>query len=695
MKKYKTEQLRNVGIISHGGAGKTTLTEALLFDGGAIDRLGRVDDGTTASDHDPDEVKRKISINASVLPVEWKDAKINVIDTPGFADFQGDVVSALRVADGAIVVVDAVGGVEVGTENVWGYADRYSLPRMVFVSKMDRENADFFKALDELKSVFGNRIVPIQVPIGKADSFTGVVDIVGGKAYVYSGNGKNYEEKPVPADLTDVVDELRAKVVEAAAESDEELLEKYFEQGDLSQEEVERGLVAGVKSGSVYPVLVGSGLKNIGMQPLLDAIVKYMPSPVEAGSVNGVKPGTDTEVERKPSEAEPFSALVFKTMADPFVGKLTMFRVYSGVLKSDSTVYNATKDRQERIGQIFVTRGKTQEPVPELVAGDIGAVAKLAETSTSDTLCDKDNPVVFHKIQFPRPLLSMAVRPKAKGDEDKVGAGLSRLAEEDPTLTITKNTETNELIMSGLGDVHLDVTADRLKRKFGAEIVLDTPKVPYRETIRSVAQAEGKHKKQTGGRGQYGHVFLKVEPLGPGEGFQFVDNIFGGAVPRQYIPAVEKGVREALPEGIQAGYPLVDIKVELYDGSFHPVDSSEMAFKIAAQLALRKACIDARPVILEPIMKVDVKVPENMMGDVIGDLNKKRGRILGMEPEGRYQIVHALVPQAEMFKYSIDLRSITGGRGSFSIEFDHYEEVPGNIAQQIIEESQKAKGKEE
>ncbi len=693
MKKYRVDQLRNLAIISHGGAGKTTLAEAMLFLGGAVDRFGKVDDGTSTMDYDPDEVKRKISINASVAPVEWNGHKINLIDTPGYSDFVGEVVGALRIADAAMVLVDAVSGVEVGTELNWRHADDRKLPRLVVVNRMDRENANFDKVLGSIREIFGNSAVAAQIPIGEGDKFRGVADIIHMKAFISSdASGKNVVESPIPDELADAALELREKLVEYAAESDEELLNKYLEGEELTQEEFERGLAAGVADGSVVPVFCASGLRMVGVKPLMDSIVALLPSPVGQGAVIGRLPGSEDATERRPDETEPFSALVFKTMADPYVGKITMFRVYSGVVKSDSQVYNASKDKVERFGQVFLIKGKQQIAVAEVGAGDIAGVAKLSETTTGDTLSDKDKPIVLDPIKFPSPVLSMAARAKSKGDEDKIGQGLTRLQEEDPTLRYTKELETGELIVAGMGEVHLDIIAERLKRKFGAEMTLDTPKVPYRETIKGTVKVEGRHKKQTGGRGQFGHVWIEMSPLPTGSGFEFEDKVFGGAVPRQFIPAVEKGLREGLPEGgILAGFPLVDLKCSLYDGSSHPVDSSEMAFKIAAQLALKKGCQEANPVILEPIVKAEVTVPEEYMGDVMGDFNKKRGRILGMEPEGRYQVVKALVPMAEMFKYSIDLRSMTAGRGTFTTEFDHYEEVPFSVAEKVIEQAKKEK----
>ncbi|MGE5585034.1 MAG: elongation factor G [Bacillota bacterium] len=690
LKRYRTEDLRNVALIAHGGAGKTSLAEAVLYDARAIDRLGRVDEGTSTMDYDPDEIRRKISISTAVAPFEWGGVKVNLIDTPGYADFVGEVKSGLRVADSALVVVCAVSGVEVGTENVWRFADERKLPRAIVVTKLDRENADFFKTVEAVRAAFGNRCVPVQIPVGSQDTFRGVVDLIKMKAIVFENGGAGkFREEDIPADLLGRAQEYRDALVEIAAESDDELIEKYLDGNELTQDEVAKGLRAGVVQGKAYPILCASALRNVAVQPLMDAIVSLLPSPVDAGTVEGTVPGSGEKAERVPEDGAPLAALVFKTTADPFVGKISMFRVYSGTLRSDSQVYNVTREAQERIGQVFFMKGKQQEPAGEVGAGDIAAVAKLSVTGTGDTFADRANAVVLPGIDFPHPTLAMAMKPKSKGDEEKIGSGLARLAEEDPTVIVRRDAETSETIVEGMGEVHIEVIADKLKRKFGTDVVLETPKVPYRETIRGTTKVEGKHKKQTGGRGQYGHVFLEIEPLPPGGEFEFVDKIFGGAVPRQYIPAVEKGVREALTEGVLAGYPVVDVRVTLYDGSYHPVDSSEMAFKIAASMAFKKGVMDAHPVLLEPIMNVQVVVPENQMGDVMGDLNKRRGRIMGMEPHGRYQIIKAQVPMAEMFKYAIDLRSITGGRGSYSMEFAHYEEVPAQTSQQIIEKAKK------
>ncbi len=679
MKNYALEKLRNFALVGHGGCGKTMLAEAVLYTTKGTDRFGQVDEGTSIMDHDPEEIKRKISINTSVAPCEFGGHKLNLVDTPGFFDFVGEVKGATRVVEAGVVVVCAASGVEVGTEKAWGYLDERNLPRLVFINKMDRENANFRQVLTALREKFGNKLIPVQIPIGAAETFTGIVDVINKKAW------QNGKEGPVPGELQDEVEEYYQMLVEAVAESSEELLDKYLENGTLTQEEILSGFRQETIKKEIIPVLCGSALKNIGITQFIEKIIEVFPSPVDAGKVEAVNAkNKDEVVEIKISTEENPTALVFKTAADPFVGKLTYFRVYSGVVKSDSHIFNSSRGKEERLGQLFLIKGKNQIPTPQVGAGDIGAVAKLQFTETGDTLCSKEAPVILPGIDFPKPRLSMAVYPKGKGDEEKVSNGLSRLMEEDPTIRVVKDTTTHELILSGLGDTHLDVITSKLQKKFGVEVELKAPKIPYKETIKGTVKVEGKHKKQSGGRGQYGHVWLELEPKPTGEGFEFVDKIFGGAVPKQYIPAVEKGLRETMEEGILAGYPVVDIKVTLYDGSYHSVDSSEMAFKIAASMALKKGFMDAQPILLEPIMKVTVTVPEEYMGDIIGDLNKKRGRILGMEPQNGMQVIRALVPQAEMAQYSVDLRSITQGRGDFEMEFDHYEEVPPNLAEEII-----------
>lgn len=693
MKDYKTENLRNVGLIGHGSAGKTSIAEAMLFNTGVLDRFGKVDDGNTTTDFDPEEIKRRISISAAVAPCDWKNIRINLVDTPGYFDFVGELVASLNVCDSAIIVVDSVSGVEVGTEKAWDLVEEKGIPCLFFINKMDRENSNFSKVEAQLREVFGNKLVPIEIPIGAESNFKGVIDLIDMKAKTLEGN--KIVEGDIPSGYEDQIEEFRNIIIEAAAQSDEELMEKYFEGEELTKDEIIKGLRIGVLNGDVIPILCGSAIKNIGIVTMMNAIESFFPSPVDVEdyTLKNVKSG-ETE-SRKYDESLPFSAHVFKTVADPFVGKISMFRVMSGSISSDSEVYNANKEKKERLSALFLLRGKKQLPITKLIAGDIGAVAKLQYTTTGDTLCDVGNPVMFEDIKFPEPNISMAIEPKSKGDEDKIGSGLQRLMEEDPTLRVEKNVETRQTLISGIGEQHLEIVTKKLANKFGVDVVLKDPKVPYRETIKKSAKAEGKHKKQSGGHGQYGHVWIEFEPILDGsEDFEFVDKIVGGVVPRQYIPAVEKGLRECMEEGVLAGYPAVNVRCKLYDGSFHPVDSAEMPFKIAASLAYKKGMVDANPVMLEPIYYVDVLVPDQYMGDIIGDLNKKRGRVLGMEPVGKLQKISAEVPLSEMFKYATDLRSMTQARGSFTMKFVRYEEVPAQIAQKVIEAANAEKDKE-
>ncbi len=686
MKTYQTKDIRNVALISHGGAGKTSLAEALLYTSGATNRLGKVDNGTTVTDFDPDEIKRQMSINTTLAPLEWQNTKINIMDTPGYFDFQGEVQAALRVADAALIVICAASGVEVGTEKVWEFAEDYNLPRLVVINKMDRENANFTKTLEQAREHFGMGVIPLQVPIGQEDSFRGVVDLIKMKAITFSEEGLKVEVGDVPDELSEEVENYREMMMESIAEADDELLMKYLEGEPLTDEEIKTGLKKGSLEGKVIPVLCASFSHNLGSQPLLDMISECLPSPADAGEVKGFIPGCEEEeIFRKVSMNEPVSALVFKTLADPYVGRINFFKVMSGKVASDSQIYNSNKDKIERLGQIFLMRGKNQVSVKEAVAGDIAAVAKLAETSTGDTLCDKANPIIFEPITFPKPVISYAVKAKSKGEEEKVFAGLNRFLDEDPTLKVEKKTDTKQTLLWGIGELHLEIVCNRLAKKFGVEVELAAPKIPYKETIRSSVKVEGKHKKQSGGRGQYGHVWLELEPLTGGKEYEFVDKIFGGAVPKQYVPAVEKGVKEAMEEGVLAKNPVVAVKTTIYDGSYHTVDSSEMAFKIASSMAFRKGMEQANPVLLEPIMDVGITVPEVFMGDIMGDINSKRGRILGTEAAGGKQIIKAQVPLSEMFRYSIELRSMTQGRGYFTMEFNRYEEVPEHIAQKIIE----------
>jgi len=671
LKRYSANAIRNVALAGHQGSGKTSLAEALLFDTGAIDRLGRVDEGTAKTDFDPDEARRRISINLALAPVEWREHKINVLDTPGYLDFVGEVGSAMRVAEAALLVIAAPAGVEVGAEAAWELASECKIPKLIFVNKMDRENADYNRVMESIRGVFGARCVPIQVPIGAERSFRGVVDILHGVAY--TGSGKEIERGPVPVDCAGLVNECRESVMECAAEADDELLEKYLGGEPLTDEELTRGLIQAVKNGGTVPVLFGSATANIGIQPLLDALVQLVPSAADAGA----------------DESKPMATLVFKTISDPYVGKLTYYRVYQGVLHGGSDLHNTAREHDERVGQLFTLRGKQQEPVTEVPAGDIAAVAKLGVTGTGDTLCDRGSHIRLPGIEFPQPSYSKAIVAHTKADEDKMGPALSRLAEEDPTFKFHRDPETGQTVISGQGDTHLSVVIERLKR-LGATVHEEPVKIPYRETIQHAARVQGRHKKQTGGRGQFGDCWVKFEPLPRGGGYEFVDAIVGGSIPRQYIPAVDRGLQESLDHGILGGFRVVDLKATCDDGSSHDVDSSEMAFRQAAHLAFRAGMEKAGAVLLEPMMSVEVEVPEHYMGDIISDMNTKRGRILGMEPVGHgKQLIRAVAPMAEVQSYAIDLRSIARGRGRFKTEFSHYEEVPGHLTQQIVEKAKK------
>ncbi len=685
MNQYGMNNIRNVVLLSHNGAGKTSISEAVLFNSGAINRLGKTVDGTTTSDYDQAEVKHQISINLSVLPVEWNDTKVNIIDAPGYSDFVAEVIAGIRVSESAIIAVCAASGVEVGTQQMWARCDNANLARLIIVNKMDRENADFNRTVTQIQEKFGIKCVPIQVPIGAQASFTGIVDLLTMKSYI----GTEAKEGDIPADLKDQVTSYREKLIEAAAESNDALLEKYLGGEELSMEELVTSLKQGVLTGKVIPILAGSATKNIGMKQLMDAVKDYLPSPAERDVIVLDKEGNETSV--KAGESEPLAVLVFKTSADPYVGKLTYFRVFNGVLTSNSQIYNVNKGEHERIGQLFMLRGKTQETVTKIVAGDIGGVAKLNVTNTGDTLCAQDKPVKLPPIVFPNPVFSQAVYPKTKADLDKLGSALTRLVEQDPTLQIRRDTETGETILSGLGETQLDVASEDIHRKFGVSIILETPKVPYRETITSTVQAEYKHKKQTGGHGQYGHVLLRLEPLPVGSDNEFVDEVVGGRIPRNYIPAVEKGVHEAFNEGVLAGYPAAAVRAVVFDGSFHPVDSSEICFKIAGSGAFKKGMQDGHPILLEPIVNITVTVPEDYTGDIISDLNTKRAQLQGMNPSNGMNEIKAQAPMAEIQRYAIDLKSITQGKGTFTMEFSHYQPMPALNSQKIIAAKQAEK----
>lgn len=689
MKDFQTKDIRNLGLFAHAGAGKTTLSETMLFDAGIISRRGKVEEGNTVSDWQEEEIKRGISVNLSLLPFPWKGKKINLIDTPGYMDFLSNVLSATRVVDCGLISVCAVSGVEVGTERVWGYLAEGEVPVMFFLNKMDREGAKFDQVLESIRSALSPKVTPVCIPIGKESNFTGLVDLLSMKALYFGPEGKIAKEEEIPSDLQAMAQEFRENLIENIAETDDSLLDLYLEGQEISLEALKKALKEAINQRQIFPLLAGSALTNQGIDFLLDFIVEFAPSPLDRKPVVGTNPKTKEEEERLPQEEQPFSAWVFQIISDPYVGKMALLRVLSGKITTEDRVYNASRDQEEKVGQILFVRGKEQETADRLGPGDIGALTKISQVFIGDTLSAKDKPIVFPPITYPEPNYLAAIKPLGRGDEEKISQALSRILEEDPTLKVERNPDTKEDIVYGLGDIHLDVLVEKMKRKFGVEVSLAVPRVPYKETIKKKVQAEGKYKRQSGGRGQYGHCFLEIEPLERGQGFEFVDKIVGGAIPRNYIPAVEKGVQEAMQEGVLAGYPVVDVRVTVYDGSYHPVDSSDMAFKIAGSMAFRKGAQEAEPVLLEPMMEVEVKVPDENMGDIIGDLNSRRGKILGMNPQDGYQLVKALVPLAELFRYSVDLRSMTQGRAYFAMKFSHYEEVPSQIAQEIIAQAQR------
>ena len=687
MQTYKTEAIRNVVLLSHSGAGKTSLSEAMLFNAGHLTRLGKVEDGNTTSDYEPEEVRRGGSVQLSLLPYEWNDTKVNLIDTPGYADFIGEVIAALKVADSALLVICAASGIEVGTELMWAEVTGQELPTMILLNKMDRENASFNGVLEALRDRFGRKCVAIQLPIGAESDFRGVIDLISMKA-----KGPDGQDMNIPGELADQAQEHREALAEAIAESDDELTMKFLEGEELTEEELLNGLAEGVKTGSIVPVVAASALTNSGVQGVMDSISAYMPSPNANGGVEARDLVSDETITLDGDQSGPLAASVFKTSADPFVGKLSYFRVYSNTLHSDSQVWNATKSSAEKVSQLFMARGKSQENVAEIVTGDIGAVAKLSATSSGDTLCNRDRPLDLGGIEFPMAPLSVAVTAKSKSDIDKLGSSLTRLVEEDPTLKLETHPDTGEMLLWGMGEAHIDTTLQKLNRKFSVEVVTETPRIPYKETITMPTKAEYKHKKQTGGHGQYGHVMIRMEPMPPGSGIEFAQKVVGGNVPKNYIPAVEKGVKEAAQGGVLTDFPMVDVKVTLYDGSSHPVDSSDMSFKIAAVQAFKKGANQGNPALLEPVMNMKVTVPDTYTGDIIGDLNTKRGRVLGMEPQNGRTVIQAEVPQAEIIRYAVDLRSITQGRGAYSTEFARYEEVPAHLTQKIVEKMQEKDG---
>jgi elongation factor G len=691
MKVYEAASIRNVAVVGHGGCGKTQLVSALLFASGMVNRLGRVDEGNTVTDYDEEEIARKHTLAASLAYAEWNKTKINLIDTPGFGNFFSDARAAMRVADTALVVVDAVAGVEVQTEKAWNAAQELSLPRIVVLNRLDRERASLERSLESLRQTCGRTVIPIQLPIGTERDFKGVVDLVAMKAYTFAtdGSGK-MTEGAVPADVADAAAAARDALIEMVAEADETLMEKFFDAGTLTEAELVSGLKTAMRDAKVFPLVCTSGLTNIGMQPLLDAIVAYAPSPADRPfqAVDAVGAASDKQADDK----APYAAFVWKTVADQFAGRITMFRVYQGSVKSDSTVQNATQGAPERLGHLLQLQGKTQTTVPEIKAGDLGAVAKLKDTRTNDTIADKAAGFSFAPLTFPEPVLSYAIEPKSRGDEDKINQSMHRLEEEDPTIRYARDPQTHELLLAGQGQLHIEVTVAKLKRRFGVEVNLKPPRIPYRETITAKAEAHGRHKKQTGGHGQFGDCKIRMEPLPRGSDFEFVDEIFGGSIPRQFIPAVEKGIQESRMRGYLAGYPVVDFRVVLYDGQYHDVDSNELSFKTAGWLAFKDGMSKCRPTLLEPIMNVEVYAPSDYAGDLMGDLNGRRGRIGGMEPRGQMTAIKAQVPMAEMLTYEQHLTSVTGGRGSYHMEFSHYDEVPAHQQQKIITAAKAERG---
>jgi len=684
MKNYSTDKIRNIALLGHGGCGKSTLVEAMLFQTKAIKRMGSIDDKNTVSDFDKEEKERGFSIGTSVVPLEFDDYKLNILDTPGYFDFLGEVYGALRVAKGAILVVDATSGVEVGTEKAWDLAEEKDIPRIIFLNRMDKENVKFEKVLDELKEKLGKKVVPFSVPIGSEKEFNGYVDIISLKAMVF--NGVECVEGEAPAEALAMAEELRAQLMESVAETNEEMMEKFFEGETFTEDEIRVGLKAAVMNGELVPVVVGTASKTVGVKELMHLATSYLPSEADLHEAIAIKDGKEVIV--KIDKDSPVSAFVFKTIVDPFVGKISIYKVLSGTMKKDLDIYNVNKNEVERIGSVFFVRGKEQLEATEVRAGDIGASAKLQYAQTGDTLATKAHAVKYPAIEYPKPCLFMSVEPKSKDDEEKIGQALTKLTDEDPTFVVIRNTETKQLLIGGQGNMQLSVIINKMKNTFNVEVDLSDPKIAFRETIKGKSDVQGKHKKQSGGAGQYGDVHIRFEPSD--QEFEFKEEIFGGSVPRQYIPAVEKGLRECLDKGVLAGFPVVNLKAVLYDGTYHNVDSSEMAFKVAASLAFKKGVKEAKPILLEPIMSVRIMIPDDYMGDIMGDMNKRRGRILGMEQlSNGKQLVMAEAPQAEMFKYAIDLKSMTQARGSFEMEFLRYDEMPSNLAEKVIADAKK------
>ena len=684
MKDYAPEKIRNVAIVGHGSCGKTSLTSAFLYDAGATNRLTKVENGNTVTDYDPDEIERQISINSAVCHMEWNGHKINAIDCPGYMNFLWDTRASLRAVDAGVVIVCGVAGVEVGTEKVWAMMEELERPRILIINKLDRENANYERTVQSIHNFFGRQAVPVHLPIGEEKDFQGFVDLINKAAFIFQkdGSGK-FSKEEIPDGMKDIAEKKIQELTEMIAENDERLMEVYFEKGELNPDELKEGLRKSIANRQFFPILVSSALLNIGAQPILDAIVDYMPTPFQIGEVKGEVGAVKT------SMADPFSALVFKTISDPYTGRISLMRIFSGKVNPDGAVINSSKELGEKLGGLFFLQGKEQIPAGQGKPGDIVATAKLKDTSTGDTLCAKGASIIFSPIKFPEPSISFAIEPKTRADEDRISQAVHRITEEDPTARIERDSETNELIISGNGQLHVEIITERLKERFNVNVDLKPPKIPYKETIKGKSDVQGKYKKQTGGRGQYGDVKIKIEPLARGLEFEFEDKIFGGSIPKNYIPSIEKGIQEARKKGVIAGYPAVDFKVILYDGSYHDVDSSDIAFKVAASMAFKKAAKEAKPTILEPIMNVEIYTPEAYMGDIMGNLNGRRGKVQGMEQKGSLRIIKAQVPMAEMLDFEPTLTSITGGRGSFMMEFSKYEEVPSHLQQKIIDQSVK------